>query len=90
VTSRKWVVNASPVIVLADIDCLHLLEGLCTELVIPAAVAREIRAGPREDAAQRWLEGHVQAYIRHLEDVDPTIVAWDLGAGESQVLTCAP
>jgi predicted nucleic acid-binding protein len=69
VIRRKWVVNASPVIVLANIGRLSFQEGLCTEMVIPTAVAQEIRAGPQKDAAQRWLESHAQTAVRHLEGV---------------------
>ena len=87
--SKKWVVNASPLILLANVDHLSLLDALCADMVVPAAVAREIRAGPRKDAAQRWLEGEGQSRVRRLEGIDPIVAAWDLGAGESAVLTWA-
>ena len=87
--SKKWVVNASPLILLANVDHLPLLDALCADMVVPAAVAREIRAGPRKDAAQRWLEGEGQSRVRRLEGIDPIVAAWDLGAGESAVLTWA-
>jgi predicted nucleic acid-binding protein len=89
VSERKWVVNASPLILLASVDHLPLLDALCADMVVPAAVAREIRAGPRKDAAQRWLEGEGQRRIHRLEGIDPVVAAWDLGAGESAVLTWA-
>ncbi len=88
-TDRKWVVNASPVILLGDIGHLHLLEALCAELVIPDVVADEIRAGPRRDAAQRWLQGEGATYVQRLEYADTLIAGWDLGAGESAVLAWA-
>ena len=88
-SERKWVVNASPLILLANVDRLPLLEALCTDIIIPAAVAQEIRAGPKRDAAQHWLEGQAQVYVRRPEGVDPVVAAWDLGAGESAVLTWA-
>ena len=88
-SERKWVVNASPLILLANVNHLAFLDTLCAEMVIPAAVACEIRAGPQKDAAQRWLEGEGQSRIRCLERIDPVIAAWDLGAGESAVLTWA-
>ncbi len=84
---RKWVVNASPVILLGDIGHLYLFAALCAELVIPDVVADEIRAGPCKDAAQRWLQGEGASYIQRLEHTDTLIAGWDLGAGESAVLT---
>jgi len=87
--SKRWVVNASPLILLADIAQVSLLEALSTQMVIPDAVAEEIRAGPQEDAAKRWLKSSGQAFIRRLETIDPIIAAWDLGAGESEVLSWA-
>jgi predicted nucleic acid-binding protein len=43
--SDRWIVNASPVIVLAKIGRLSLLSHLCKELLVPKAVAAEILAG---------------------------------------------
>lgn len=88
-SERKWVVNASPLILLANIDRLPFLKESCTEMIVPAAVACEIRAGPERDPAQRWLEGEAQTCICRLESIDPVVAAWDLGAGESAVLTWA-
>lgn len=83
------VVNASPLILLANVDRLLFLDMLSVKMVVPAAVAREIRAGPQKDAAQRWLEESGQRRICRLEHIDPVVAAWDLGAGESEVLTWA-
>ena len=88
-SDRKWVVDASPVILLGDIGQLPLLEVLCEALVVPEAVANEIYAGPREDAAQRWLKGAGVSYIQIQAHINPIVAAWDLGAGESAVLTWA-
>ena len=88
-SDRKWVVNASPVILLGDIGHLQLLEALCDILVIPEAVANEIYSGPRKDAAQHWLEGAGGSHISNQVDIDPIIAGWDLGAGESAVLAWA-
>lgn len=76
-------------ILLGKAGHIGLLEALCSEMVIPAAVAAEVRAGPRWDAGQDWLQSRAQAYVRHIEQVDPLVRAWDLGAGESEVLTWA-
>jgi len=89
VNSRKWVVNASPVILLGKIDQLELLEILCDTLVIPGAVADEILAGPHEDAAQRWVTGSGASFIQKQSAIDAVVIGWDLGAGETAVLSWA-
>ncbi len=62
--ARRWVVNASPVILLAKIGRQSFLEELATELVIPAGVAEEIREGPEDDPGYAWLSGLEAGRIR--------------------------
>jgi predicted nucleic acid-binding protein len=49
---RKWVVDASPLIVLARIGHVSLLEELCDEVIIPTGVSAEIDQGPDNDPAK--------------------------------------
>jgi len=51
---KQWVVNASPLIVLARINHLFLLQQVAEELEVPAGVAKEIAQGP-EDGPARLL-----------------------------------
>ena len=53
--SRHWVVDASPVILLAKIGRSDLLPGCAEELLIPEVVADEVRTVPEEDPARTWL-----------------------------------
>lgn len=85
--NRRWVVNASPLILLARIERIALLRDLCAELIVPAAVAAEVQAGLHVDAAQMWLNSAGAIYIRALEETDAVVAGWDLGAGESEVLS---
>jgi len=87
---EKWVVNASPLIVLARINHLFLLQRLAKEeIVVPAGVAKEISQGPGDDPAREWLRADGQALVREVEGVPPVIIAWNLGLGESEVLAWA-
>jgi predicted nucleic acid-binding protein len=43
--SDRWVVNASPIILLAKAGQISLLLQLAGEVVVPASVARKIQAG---------------------------------------------
>lgn len=86
---RKWVVNASPLILLVKTGFERLLWELSSELVIPRGVATEIAQGPPDDPARRWLDGTGMAFIRDDFPAPADIVAWDLGAGETAVLAWA-
>jgi predicted nucleic acid-binding protein len=85
--TERWVLNASPVIALSRVDYVHLLLDLPDAAVLPAAVAAEIEAGPASDAARQAVEAG------RFEIVDvplrPEIQAWDLGRGETSVLSWA-
>jgi predicted nucleic acid-binding protein len=85
--SERWVLNASPIIVLARVGQEHLFEALADEVVIPRAVAEEIEAGPVDDPARRAIAGGQFTTV----DVTPVseVLAWDLGAGETAVLSYA-
>lgn len=53
---KKWVVNASPLIILAKVDQILLLKDLCEEMTIPSGVKEEIDEGPENDPARIWLK----------------------------------
>ena len=44
--AERWVVNASPLILLAKINHVHLLGELADLVVVPQAVLMEVNAGP--------------------------------------------
>jgi predicted nucleic acid-binding protein len=85
--TRKWIVNASPLIVLAKINQVNLLSELCDEVVVPSGVVQEISFAPDNDPAKIWISNKGSTYIQNVEQVDPVIAAWDLGLGESHVMT---
>ena len=82
-----WVANASPIICLAKSGLLDLLIQLPDELSIPHDVAAEIEAGPTNDPARTILQSSAVSLV----EVNPAreILAWDLGKGETSVLTYA-
>jgi predicted nucleic acid-binding protein len=82
------VANASPVIVLAKANHLHLLKDLADELVLPEAVVAEVLAGPKSDPARQalesgWAGGQSPAAIAS------ELIEWGLGPGETAVLALA-
>ena len=86
VPGERWVVNASPLILLGKLRRLDIVEALASSVAIPESVLREVSAGLRKDetgnATLDW------ASARQVADVPlPVSIAnWDLGAGESQVI----
>lgn len=83
----RIVVNASPLIVLFKAGLSDLLPQLFTDIRIPNAVWNEILAGGATDAAARALP--TTAWLKRIDipAVPPIITAWDLGPGESEVLS---
>lgn len=79
--------NASPLIVLCKINHQALLFELADEVIVPQAVADEINAGPTDDPARRFLASKPASIVSvtHL----PMVISWDLGAGETAVLSYA-
>lgn len=87
-TVETWVANASPLISLAKIDRLDLIAAAGRQVLVPAAVASEIRQGPEGDPARRAIEAGFAA--PHAEvAVIPEVLPWSLGRGESAVLSLA-
>ncbi len=84
---ERWVVNASPLIVLSKVGHQHLLTELADEVVVPQAVVDEINAGPADDPARNYLAGAPLPVLVTVSD--PLVQAWDLGAGETAVLSYA-
>lgn len=85
--SKQWVVNASPLILLAKVNHLNLLDQLSESYIVPEAVATEILAGPSDDPARQFLESTSINIIP--VKPHPLIITWDLGAGETAVLSHA-
>ncbi|RMH58139.1 MAG: DUF3368 domain-containing protein [Candidatus Hydrogenedentota bacterium] len=83
-----WVLDASPLIVLARIGRLDLLSETCKTVLIPEAVITEIARGPSDDPARQALESGWSKKSISVEP-DSEILEWGLGAGETAVLTLA-
>lgn len=81
-----WTVNASPLIILSRIGRLDFLENLVPIILIPEAVIAEVGAGlNRDPTAATTLQWAKPRIVPNLA-LPTTVVAWGLGAGESQVI----
>ncbi len=84
------IVNASPLIFLGNADRLELLHAMGAErFVVPEPVLDEVISGGHTDEASQavsqaaWLEKHSSPRL------PDSVVAWDLGLGESSVIALA-
>ncbi len=84
---EQWVVNASPLILLAKINQIHLLGELADQVVVPQTVLAEVNAGPAHDPARLLLANPPFSIVNVVPS--PMILAWDLGDGETSVLSYA-
>jgi predicted nucleic acid-binding protein len=81
--------NASPLICMMKARITEILPALFKDIVVPEAVNREILVEGKTD-----LKGQMLAscqWIRLVKDIsiDTRVASWDLGRGESQVISFA-
>ncbi|MCK4468733.1 MAG: DUF3368 domain-containing protein, partial [Desulfobacterales bacterium] len=88
--SDQWVCNASPLILLKHIGHLRLLTDLCDILVVPKGVADEILQYKEESPIfEAFLASPKVTRVQSDITIEPGIAGWDLGKGESEVLSWA-
>ncbi|MGB5833571.1 MAG: DUF3368 domain-containing protein [Thiohalocapsa sp.] len=85
----RWVVNASPLILLGKIEQIPLLGPLAGEIAVPAAVIREVSAKPDGERTAQILAALESAVVVDDEVPPANILSWDLGPGETQVISHA-
>ena len=83
------VINASPWIFFTRGRQLELLHAVCGEVVMPAAVAAEVRRKGDGDPSAAALDVTPWLRIVPATPAAATVLAWDLGDGESAVLSWA-
>ena len=86
---EKWVINASPVILLAKAEVIQFLPRLCDELVIPAGVVGEVHNVHISDAGKKWLENEGRQFVHQSPQIHPGLVDWRGGHGEAEVISWA-
>ena len=86
---RRWVANASPLILLGKVEQIQLLSAMVGQIIVPGAVIREVSAKPDGVRAVQTLTALEPAVIVDDEVPPAKILSWDLGAGETQVISHA-
>ncbi|MGF1567171.1 MAG: hypothetical protein ACFCVD_03710 [Nodosilinea sp.] len=57
--------------------------------IISQGVVNGIQQGSYDDTAVTWILSQGQSFLKLIDSVDSAVAAWDLGLGESQVLSWA-
>lgn len=86
---NRLIINSSPLIVLFKSQQAELLPQLFTDILVPSPVWDEITAAGVEDAAAVQLLSVSWAQRVEVEAIAPLVTTWDLGVGESSVLSQA-
>ncbi len=88
-SNETVIVNASPLIGLFRAGLEHILGEMWGEVLVPDAVWREVTAAGKTDRAALGLPRAEWAKRVSSVELAPLVAAWDLGAGESGVLSLA-
>ena len=80
-------INTSPLIFLSKANLLNLLQIVSSKIIVPEAVATEILAYGETDVTARSLAATDWLVITSMPPIPTVIQSWDLGSGESAVLT---
>ncbi|MEA5617603.1 DUF3368 domain-containing protein [Cronbergia sp. UHCC 0137] len=83
------IINSSPLIVLFKSQQAELLPQLFREILVPEGVFQEVTQGRKNDIASRQLSTVSWIQRVAIDSIEPEVAAWDLGQGESQVLSLA-
>ena len=86
---KRIIINSSPLIVLFKSKQAELLSQLFKEIIVQEGVFIEVTSAGEDDAASRQLPSVSWIQIVKITAVTPEVAAWDLGLGESQVLSLA-
>ncbi len=85
----RVIVNASPLICLFKSGLQDLLPGLFQEISVPEAVLKEVTASGKSDFPAEKLSQQQWLNIATGIPLDLRVAAWDLGRGESEVISFA-
>jgi len=87
--NKKLVINASPIILLGKADLLKTISPLAKTWIVPDGVIHEVQAKRPIDPYLSGLAFNSEVVRKTVLNIHPSIAAWDLGQGESEVLTLA-
>ena len=85
--NENWALNASPIILLGKADLLKTVSPLAKVWIIPEGVIREVEAKRPIEPYLSEISYSSEVVQENASKIHSSIAAWDLGQGESEVLT---
>lgn len=86
---KTWVLNASPLIILGKADLLKTICHLYPKWLIPDGVYKEISRKSLADKFLAQMSSIANVERVNVGEIDSFVNGWNLGRGESEVLTLA-
>ena len=86
--AESWVINASPVILLAKAGLVERVSSLADRLVVPRPVVEEILR-VRDDAAALWLRAAGKQFVQPAVAELTELANSEIGSGERSVISWA-
>ena len=87
--NKVFILNASPIILLGKAGLLKTISPLAESWVVPEGVIAEVEAKRSIDSYLSDLVKASNVSRGLVEHIHPLVATWDLGRGESEVLTMA-
>lgn len=87
--SDNFILNASPIILLGKADLLKTISPLAKSWIIPKSVVGEVEKKRSIEPYLSELSYNSKVIQESSSTTHPFIAAWDLGQGESEILTLA-
>jgi predicted nucleic acid-binding protein len=85
--NKKLILNASPIIALGKADILEIISPIADIWIIPKGVYNEVDVKGVIESYMSDISSKSNVKIEEVSQIHSSIAAWDLGKGESQVLT---
>lgn len=87
--NNSFILNASPVILLGKAGLLKTISPLAESWIVPEGVVDEIEVKRPIDPYLSDLTKSSKVSRESVKQIHPLVATWDLGQGESEVLTLA-
>ncbi len=87
--NKNRILDASPIIVLGKADLLKTISSLSKTWIIPEGVVYEIERKKLIKPYLNALSNGAEVIRERISEIDSSVALWNLGQGESEVLTLA-
>lgn len=87
--NKIYILNASPIILLGKANLFNTIAPLADTWIVPEGVVEEVES--KRSISSYLPEAETRSAIprQEVQNIHPLIASWDLGRGESEVLTLA-